>query len=221
MCFSYSLLIFGCVNASFHFYKNKIILHILFYAVFLNLNMNNSPCSSMEGYIIIYIGCVKLCWLGMKWFIELILYDWVLIWFPCFYNNVHSLMNSFIHTSLCVRANNSFRFLEVGFLAQRKEIFFRLLIHMTELFPSSIVPLYIPATGPTSSHFLTFTPLPGFIIPLNLCWKSWPFLLDMSYLFLFSFSPRSLYDLWSHSLGIKVVVDFSFFLCLMYNYRCF
>ena len=77
-------------------------------------------------------------------------------------------MNSFMHTYLCVSANTSLKFLEVGFLAQRKEIFFRLLIHMTELFPSSIIPLYIPATGPMSSHFLTFTPLPGFIIPLNL-----------------------------------------------------
>ena len=77
-------------------------------------------------------------------------------------------MNSFMHTSLCVSANTSFKFLEVGFLDQRKEIFFRLLIHMAALFPSSIVPLYTPATCPTSSHFLTFTPLPGFIIPLNL-----------------------------------------------------
>ena len=66
-------------------------------------------------------------------------------------------MNSFMHTSLCVSANTSFRFLEVGFLAQRKEIFFRLLIHMAALFPSSIVPLYTPATCPTSSHIHTPT----------------------------------------------------------------
>lgn len=48
--------------------------------------------------------------------------------------------------------------------------------------------------------------------------QSWPHLLNVSNFFLFSFSPQSLDDLWSHSLGLKIVLPFFFFLCLICDY---
>lgn len=127
--------------------------------------------------------------------------------------------NSLIHTSVCVSTNTSLKIFRRGIAWSKvRNVFQAFDTHGQNVSQKSYTYLHSPQWSQESS-FPHITPPLGFIILLNLYLQSWPLLLNISYLFLFSFSPRSLHDLWSHSLGMKIVMLFSFFLCLIYNWR--
>lgn len=95
-------------------------------------------------------------------------------------------------------------------LGQRKETFFKLLIHMAKKLCRCLLP-------PWEWSFPASTPPLGFIVFQNLYSQAWPLLLNISYLFLFSFSARSLRDLWSQALGFETVICFSSLLNIQLN----